>query len=89
MISPEQCKLVLETQDVFWKYYIEVHLCLLARRPIASEHPRSQSCLGVATRCSDVCLREVAQQKVDVFGRSDCTVSHLSQPRQANEPFDP
>ena len=55
MISPEQCKLVLETQDVFWKYYIEVHLCLLARRPIASEHPRSQSCLGVATRCSDVC----------------------------------
>ena len=55
MISPRQCKLVLETQDVFWKYYIEVLPCLLARRPIASEQPRSQSCLGVATRCSDVC----------------------------------
>ena len=43
MISPEQCKLVLETQDVFWKYYIEVRLCLLAHRPVACEHSKSQT----------------------------------------------
>lgn len=40
MISPEHCKLVLETQDVFWKYYIEVLLCLLAHRTVASEQPK-------------------------------------------------
>ena len=43
MISPEQCKLVLETQDVFWKYYIEVLPSLLAHRPVAPEHVKSRT----------------------------------------------
>ena len=51
-ISQKECKLVLETQDVFWKYYIEVLLCLLALRPDGSGHPKIQGYWGVACACT-------------------------------------
>ena len=49
MISPEQCKLVLETQDVFWKYYIEVIRIVLAHRLLTSEPNFQSYCVACAS----------------------------------------
>ena len=49
MISPEQCKMVLDTQDIFWKYYIEVLRLVLAHRLVTSGHPKFLSyCVACA-----------------------------------------
>ena len=47
-ISQKECKLVVDTQDIFSKHYTEVLLCLLAHRPAGTEHPNIQSYWGVA-----------------------------------------
>lgn len=65
-ISLDECKLVLETQDVFWKYYIEVLPLLAGTQACCFRAPQNPELLGCrmhAHRSVRAC--EVAHQKVN------------------------